>query len=56
MLIKNELYTLNDTQLAFDCFYVYTVGMLNNCYPLSNISITSRDPPYIACSKEYAPP
>ena len=40
----------NDTQAAFDQFYCHVNQLLNGVYPLSSITVTSRDPPYVTAA------
>ena len=37
----------NDTEKAFDCFYSKAQCMLDRYFPISQITVTSRDPPYV---------
>jgi hypothetical protein len=36
-----------DTQTAFDNFYNVAVGLLEACYPVRSVTMTTRDPSYI---------
>ena len=37
----------SDTQLAFDNFYSVAIDLLNTHYPLTSVTVTSRDPPFV---------
>ena len=37
----------SNTQLAYDNFYGIAVQLLNVHYPLSTVTVTSRDPPFV---------
>ena len=41
-----------DVQTAFDNFYSVDVGLLETCYPVRSITMTSRDPSYTTDLKQ----
>ena len=43
----HEVSECNETQIAFDIFYVHISAMFDNFYPMKTITTTSRDPPFI---------
>ena len=43
----HEVTECNETQIAFDKFYVQFMAMFDNFYPMKSITTTSRDPPFV---------
>jgi Reverse transcriptase (RNA-dependent DNA polymerase) len=44
----DTLCSLDDTQAAFDLFYMYLWSLLDAYFPLRKVTITDRDPPYVS--------
>src|SRR5207245_8023002 len=41
------IYVTDDVQLAFDKFYILMNSLLKEYYPCRQVTVTSRDPPFV---------